>query len=290
MAAIEIPEAYLGIAPRIITAPSARCGTTLLQRLLTSAENTFIYSEEVGHHIRTLNSFAVHLARRLEDTGDAADQEFALALAGRLDDWRPGLSPPSQLLLKAWFETFFQIPAALTAFGEAIGRPIWGFKGPACSAESLQALLAFMPKARIVYIVRNLYDVVRSAKARRFFSDIDGLSAFCREWSTNMTEADSLREDPRVLFVTYESFVAIRDVETLAAFTGAANIAAARFDAKVNTFVGDIEAGFSPTQYIEPVPLTDAELNAIEAAAGPLMATLYDPVFCAERISEAKHG
>jgi hypothetical protein len=47
------------------------------------------------------------------------------------------------------------------------------------------------------------------------------------------------------------------------------------FDVKVNTFMGDEARGFSPTQYITPADLTEADRAAITAHAGPVMAALY---------------
>ncbi|HZZ88064.1 MAG TPA: hypothetical protein VFE13_06980, partial [Caulobacteraceae bacterium] len=97
----------------------------------------------------------------------------------------------------------------------------------------------------------------------------------CARWARHMAEALELRADPRVLFVCYETFVAARDMRLLETFTGATGMKAREFETKVNTFAGDERAGYSPTQYIPPAPLTAADLVAIRTHAGPMLDQLY---------------
>jgi hypothetical protein len=274
---LDVPNPYLALSPVIITAPTARCGTTLVQRLLCTGDNSFLYGEEVGLHIRTLTGFLIGLIQQFERGGAAADVEFERALAGDQDDWRPGLMPPTQVMLKAWIETYYQIPAALADYGTSIGRPIWGFKGPDYARDMLRAFLMLMPKARIIYVFRDLSEALKSAKARRFVTTDEEVAAFCAKWATNMREVADLRADVRVLFLKYEDLIADRaaSVAAVEAFTGAVGLKADVFDVKVNTFMGDEARGFSPTQYITPADLTEADRAAITAHAGPVMAALY---------------
>ena len=39
---LDIPNAYLAAAPVIVTSPTTRCGTTLVQRLLCASDNAFV--------------------------------------------------------------------------------------------------------------------------------------------------------------------------------------------------------------------------------------------------------
>jgi hypothetical protein len=277
MAQLEVPNRYLALAPVIVSAPTARCGTTLVQRLLSASTNAFLYGEEVGHHIRTLTNFLIGLQQQFQTTGEAADADFRLALAGELKDWRPGLMPPTQVMLRAWVETFYQIPLALAEHGSSIGRPIWGFKGPDYTRDQLRAFLMLMPQSRIIYVFRHLAEALKSAKARRFAVTDAQVAAFCAQWATNMREVLELGGDPRVMFLRYESLIADEpaNVRLLEAFTGARGIDAKVFGVKVNTFVGAAAEGRSPTQYIEPAALSPADLAAVEAHAGPLLKQLY---------------
>jgi len=92
-----------------------------------------------------------------------------------------------------------------------------------------------------------------------------------------MREVLDLRTDARMLFLKYEDLVAnpTATVAAIEAFTGAKALDAKVFDVKVNTFKGDAERGFSPTQYIAPADLTDADRAAIAAHAGDILAALY---------------
>jgi len=274
---LDVPNRYLGLSPVIITAPTARCGTTLVQRLLCTGDNSFLYGEEVGLHIRTLTGYLIGLIQQFERGGDAADEEFVRALSGDQANWSPGLMPPTQVMLRAWIETYYQIPSALADYGAGIGRPVWGFKGPDYARDMLKAFLMLMPKARIIYVFRDLHEALKSAKARRFVTTDEEVAAFCAKWATNLREVSDLRTDARVLFLKYEDFIAdsVGAVTALEAFTGAHGLKADVFEVKVNTFKGDEARGFSPTQYIAPADLTDADRAAIASHAGAVLATLY---------------
>jgi hypothetical protein len=274
---LDVPNRFLALSPVIITAPTARCGTTLVQRLLCTGDNSFLYGEEVGLYVRGLTVNLIGLIQQFERDGGAADAEFEKALTGVQDDWRPGLMPPTRVVLQAWIETYYQIPAALADFGASIGRPIWGFKGPDYARDMLRAFLMLMPNARIIYVYRDLHEALKSAKARRFVTTDEQVAAFCAKWAANMREVADLSADTRVLFLKYEDLIADRaaTVAAVEAFTGATGLKADVFDVKVNTFKGDEARGFSPTQYIAPVALTDADRTAVAANAGAILATLY---------------
>jgi hypothetical protein len=277
MATLEVPNRYLALAPVIITSPTARCGTTLVQRLLSTSENAFVYGEEVGHQIRTVTTWLIGMLQQLERTEAATDADFQRAMAGTLTDWRPGLTAPTAVMQKAWIETYYQLPATLSDFSSSIGRPVWGFKAPSFNRDTLRALLSMMPKAKVIYLFRNPADVLSSAKARKFVQGEEQVRQFCAEWAKNMVEVSQLARDERILFMKYESLLAQRadHVRLLEAFTGAQNASETVFDLKINTYQGDQAQGYSPTQYIPPESLTDADRAALEAEAGPIMAHFY---------------
>ena len=168
MAAMEVPSRYLELAPIIVASPTPRCGTTLVQRLFCSSQNAFVYGEDLGHHIRTLTTFTVGIKQSVVQTGHQSVAVIAVALAGTLNDWRPGMMAPSAVMLKAWVEIYYQIPLALAQHGQTIGRPLWGFKHPDFTRDLLRAFLMMMPQSKVIYIYRNLGDSLKSAKARRF--------------------------------------------------------------------------------------------------------------------------
>jgi hypothetical protein len=90
-------------------------------------------------------------------------------------------------------------------------------------------------------------------------------------------EASELAQDERILFLKYEALLGLpaEHVQLVELFTGVKGIDAGELDAKINTFEGENGAGHSPTQYIEPAELTEAELAMVEQHAGAVMAGLY---------------
>jgi hypothetical protein len=277
MASLEVPNRYLALGPVIVTSPTARCGTTIVQRLLTASSNGFVFGEEVGNQIRVLTNWFVGEMQRVEQGGASMDAEFREALEGRPSDWRPGLMPPSAILMKAWVETYYQLPSVLAEYAASVGRPVWGFKHPAYTRDMLKTIASLMPRTKIVYVYRNLYDVLKSAKARRFVNTPEETVAFCAQWATNMSEAAELAHDERMIFLKYEDLIARPDehVRYLEEMTGVAGCDRSVFDAKINTFRGDGD-GFAPSGYIAPAALSDADRAAVRDQAGPVLERLYE--------------
>jgi len=277
MATLELPNRYLALSPIIVTSPTTRCGTTLVQRLVSTSDNALLYGEEIGLHIRALTEWFVGLMQHHDRVGEALDADFQRALTGALNDWRPGLMPPTSVTLRAFAETYYQIPATLAEYGRSIGRPVWGFKGPAYSRDTIRAFLSLMPRAKVIYVFRNPFDALKSAKARKFADTDEGVAGFCSEWTRNMREVSSLGESERLLLLKYEDLIEqpkaqIRRVEL---FTETTGIDEAVLDIKINTFSGEEADGHSPSQYIQPAKLTAAETETVLAQAGAVVTELY---------------
>ncbi|MGZ3275281.1 MAG: sulfotransferase [Caulobacteraceae bacterium] len=274
---LALSEPSLAAAPVIVTSPTTRCGTTLVQRLLCASDNAFVYGEEIGNQFRTLAGMLVAQIRHCEANGEAMDEGFRLAMAGTLREWRPGLAPPAQTVVDAWAAAFYQLPMTLHAFGQSLGRPIWGFKWPGCPSEAVRTFLTLMPRAKVIYVLRNAADALASAKARRFVVSTDDAARYCADWTRSVKGFAAIAGDPRLMILKYEDLIADREqgLRALSAFTGAQNIRRSEFDLKVNTFEGDEAEGRSPTQYIAPLPLTEADWAVLEAEAGEAMAELY---------------
>ena len=274
---LDLPERYLAAAPVIVTSPETRCGTTLVQRLLCATDNAFVYGEEIGAQFRSLSALFAAQIRQCDANGAAMDEGFYRALSGALQEWRPGLTPPARVVLSAWTEAFYQLPATLSAFGELVGRPIWGFKWPGCSLQDVRALRTLMPRTRVVYVLRNLPDALASAKARLFVTTKEATARYAANWAANVSAFMTLRDDPAVMILRYEDLLAEPDqtLAALGAFTGAANMRRSELDVRVNTFQGLEADGHSATQYIAPATLTDEDWAVLRAHAGQIMAEHY---------------
>ncbi|HUO11284.1 MAG TPA: sulfotransferase [Caulobacteraceae bacterium] len=275
-APLQVPNQYLALDPVIVAAPTVRCGTTLLQRLLNSSLNAVIYGEEIAAYVASLTQTMVGFLQLCDQIGHTMDADLQAALEGR-QDWRPALMPPVSIIQSAWVETFYQIPAALSAYGASIGRPIFGFKRPDLTSGMMRAMLMLMPRARVIYVYRRLDDVLKSAKARKFVSTEAEVAQLCRNWATNLQECAAMASDPRVLFLKYELLEAngVGNIAAIEQFTGAHGVKADVLGVRINTFRGDEAHGHSATQYIEPMPLTASDRAAIREHAGAVMAQLY---------------
>jgi len=278
---LNVPERYLEeAAPVIVTSPTTRCGTTLVQRLLSASDNAFLYGEEVGKHIVTLTQSLIVVMRHIEQNGASLDGHLAHALSGAMDDWQPGLMAPSTVMLRGWIETYYQLPMVLADYGRSIGRPIWGFKWPAAPREVIRALMMLMPRAKVIYVCRNPFDALKSAKARKFVRTDQETDRFCAAWAKNMQEVAALEQDERVLLVRYEDMVknSADCADLLELFTGVENTDRSVFDIKVNTFLGEAALGYSPSRYIEPEILTDADRKTVLAKAGAVIGRYFPEI------------
>jgi hypothetical protein len=271
MADLDVPASYLASAPVIVTSPTTRCGTTLVQRLISASDNAFVYGEEVGNQMRALTSlFSAQILAAERNAADV-DAAFWSAIDGTLDEWRPGLAPPAHVTLRAWTDIYYQLPLSLAKFGRSIGRPIWGFKWPACPIEALKTFLTLMPRSKIVYVVRDLEDALKSAKARRFVTTEAQVLEFCNTWTSNLTAVADLKQKDQVMLLRYETLIERRheQIAALRAFTGATNIRMTEFDLKLNTFAGALEDGHAPDGYIPPEPLDEVEREILRSFSVP---------------------
>jgi hypothetical protein len=277
VAILNVRNRYLDLDPVIVTSPTTRCGTTLVQRLLNSSKDAFIYGEEIGHEIQLLANWLGRMVRFTDLSGAALNADFQRALSGDQSSWRPGLTPPPEVLLKAWGETFYQLPAHLAEYSRSVGRTAWGFKYPGLAPDMIEQLLVLMPRAKIVYIFRNAADALRSAKARKFVRSSEEVAQFCALWATNLRGMASLSEEQRILFLKYEDLIHEPGDHTAALelFTGTSGADLGVFDQRINTFEGVAAEGFSPSQYIPPAPLTGEERSALHAHAAAVMERLY---------------
>ena len=142
-------------APVLILAAGQRCGSTLIQRLLSSHPAVLIWGEHAGQLRQILAA-----GRRLHEW--AAEH----GRLGRLGYERAGhqsfmanLTPEDVHIdeaVRAFIETLFARPA------ESLGRPVWGFKEVRYGLAEAIALHGLFPDCRVVHIVRDPRDVLRS--------------------------------------------------------------------------------------------------------------------------------
>jgi hypothetical protein len=251
-------------APLFVAAPTTRCGTTLLQRVLNSSSNALVLGEVVA---QTLLDHVQAYAARAALPARAAEQRRDLERALRGEPfWCPHLTGDAAGFVALFRDALERFVRFHEAEAHAHGRSLWGAKLPTVPVDSLRTLRAILPGSKVIYVVRDLVAAAASAKARRFLRAPLDFERFAERWQAGVIAIEALRADPHVLVVTYEDLArcSAGTLRELAAFTGARDLDPRVLKARVNTWPGAAEDGHAPGQYIAPAELDEAELVALE--------------------------
>jgi hypothetical protein len=195
--------------PVFVLSAGWRCGSTLLQRLITSDGQTLVWGEPFGDHV------PVHrLAQMLEPfaTQDLHSPHSIEHQAGDLSrQWIANLNPGLAALRRAhlaWFEELFGSPAKSRGFRR------WGCKWVRLGAEHAHYLRWLYPRCRILFLVRHPLDAWRSYRAQggnwylaRPHARLEGAAAFLRHWARLSDSFLTEREGLGALLVRYEDLV-----------------------------------------------------------------------------------
>ncbi len=201
-------------APIVVASSGQRCGSTLLQRVVSSHPDAFVWGEHGG---RLADLAAVHRALRDWAAGPGAEHRDDLARDGH-QSFMAMVSPPPPAVdaaARAFVATLFAPPAPATR---------WGFKEVHYAGPEVRWLLGLFPDARVVHVTRDPRDVLRS---------LDRWERGPEAWNRGSTEA-ALRDwvrttrdlrafaDPAVWSVRYEDVVAAPEafLARLGAHTG----------------------------------------------------------------------
>ena len=173
---------------------------------------------------------------------------------------------------------FYVLPTHTQHYSSVIGRPHWGMKRPACDLSTLRMLRSLMPSARTVYIYRNIFDCIRSAKARQFVASTDDIREMVLDWRNNIIDIEQADAEDKIILIKYEDLTANPESQLarLEKETGLRGIDRGVMAVKVNTWTGsDSGKGLAPDQYIPPAEIDEAERTLIRETAGDLLVRLY---------------
>jgi hypothetical protein len=253
-----------------VWAPVSRCGTGLLQRLITSSREIFVFGEDRFFTRSVPQAMLAHTI--VADTSKHAREKLE---AGDYSGWSPGVLPRHEHYVAAMIHTFASICLAYQSTATAAGFPRFGTKLPQIHPDELAVIEKLLPRAKHVVIYRHVCDVLASQKARLWIKTENDL----REWTARWTQGvhfalAKLAKSPNFLIVRYEDLLAERATaaERLCRFLEVGSLDLSVFDQKVNTWAGDEAKGHSPTQYIAPKRLTDAERAIALGIARPVLA------------------
>lgn len=248
-----------------VTAPTSRCGTTLVQRLLNSSPEALVFGEGVGAALLELVQGVAKRAPVLA-RADEHRADLARALAGE-QFWCPHLlgDPPGYVGL--FVESLERFVRFHEAEARRHGRRLWGAKLPTVPVEALRTLRAVLPGARVLYIWRDLLEAARSAKARRFLELQGDFERFGALWREGYGGIAALADDPGVRVLAHERLER-RDpavLPELEAFTGVRGLDPTVLERRVNTWAGAEDAGHAPAMQIEPRELEPKEVEWLGA-------------------------
>ncbi len=267
-------EAAAQFQPVFITAPTARNGVTLLQRLLNSSRQIIIYGE--NKHFCEMLPNVVHTAHHIHLNShqqmEATRQRF---LNETTEFWSSGLWPDTKMYLDLSVRVFRQFAQLYQACSEQYGYKRWGIKHPFVDVAAFDRFLSLLPTSKFLYLYRNPYDVARSSKARKFTKTPADFQALMTAWR-NSVMAALQAEATNLMVIKYEELLHEPDawISKIESFTGVTNIDRDVMNKKFNTFRGQERNGHSPTEYVPPAALTDEEAAVITEVAGNVLTAL----------------
>ncbi len=136
--------------PIFIFASGQRCGSTLLQRFLSSHPQVIIW----GEHDGVLNNIFAQFDRLIEWRAMFGHQ-FEAFLGDGYNNFIPNMNPDPAYLHQAQIQLVRNIWEAPS---QALNKPIWGFKEVLYGAEVALKLHDLFPNARVIHLTRNIFE------------------------------------------------------------------------------------------------------------------------------------
>lgn len=199
--------------PRLlISGSSQRCGSTWVQRIVHAATNIFIWGES-----SPLVESLYAIFRAFQETDLVRSQETRDLLSSSQDPtvWRANANPSLAELKRGFLALFSEF------YKETYGCAGYGWKEVRYGREHLEFLWELFPELKVILLVRNPLDVVRSLKAKGWLGrwrDTQSISWVCRNWSQRTKDYLFLQDHPNTFFVRYEDVTS--RLEELVTFVG----------------------------------------------------------------------
>lgn len=263
------------LEPLLILAPTTRCGSTLLQRAINSAEGAIIY----GENFVFLETAPLLLGGRLTDIeakSRVAGANLDAFLAGEKDIDGSSLFPDYGAYRKLLLSLFFQIADFYRRESSKNGYVQWGLKHQVANLAGFNNFVQLVPHFRSVTIFRDAADVARSMQTR--WPENLSTEAQCFEigkrWRENLVYLFGL-ERSRNLVIRYEDLEA-RPADYIPKIEShfGLSLSEAAFQKKVNAQTFDPVTGKAGDTYRLPSDLAREKLSALVEGAQPLYGRL----------------
>ena len=248
-----------GSGPLLVTSPTLRSGSTLVQRLLCSAPDAIIYGEEIGKDLDLLLQILASRRQVYAHSRSRLEQGLAKVLEGDANQWLIDLMPGLETYDAALRDATYAGLDACATHARGLQRPVWGFKYPGWAPGLLRWLAQDRPGTRVVYVVRRLADTARSARAWGVLPDAATLQAFGGQWLEHQRQ---MRAMPcPVLRLDFESLASGDPASwaALQAFAGVASLDPSVLGRRINNHAASLGSGLPEPGYVPPAPLSPEE-------------------------------
>ena len=253
-----------GDKPVFVWAVEKRCGTGLLQRLLTSSEDVFIFGELhlfARYLPSTLSTISVNEDEIRESTQKLADGDYS--------HWCPNALPRPEQVNQTIIANFFNWVEIHKATASQHGFSRWGLKLPIFDRQLIRIIQQLLPSSKHLCLYRDVHDVLKSNKARGFVDNVVESHKLCTQWAAKVKSLlDSDNEN--LLPVKFEELLDNQKEQTdrICRFANLEPVDLDVFEHKVNTWQDEAD---SDESYVEPEPLTEQEEQLISQLPQELM-------------------
>src|SRR5690349_3141683 len=117
-----MPPIVSDLDPLIVTAPSIRCGTTLLQRLISSSKNGLLFGETAANELITALQMAEIKAGMYSHNSAQFASSLAAFQAGGVNEWMIDLMPDLDGYLRALYDGYLTPIGYCREFARRAGR------------------------------------------------------------------------------------------------------------------------------------------------------------------------
>jgi hypothetical protein len=187
------------MGPIFILGCGFRCGSTLLQRLLSSTGEVFIWGENHG-----MPGQLLEMRTRLSRWNKFNLRQWSRYETDGLNTWLANMNPREATTFtnaaRGFLLDYYEEPT------HQLGYPRWGFKEVRHGKDVAEFLLECFPHARIIYLIRNPQDVLASNSMTDWYSNIGGAFGVMDTWCRRIRDFLA-HSDPRVLTVQYEDLL-----------------------------------------------------------------------------------
>ena len=182
-------------SPVFVLGCAWRCGSTLLQRLISSGKEVLIWGEQNGFLFELMS-----IGNRLEGIRPLTENQRADFERDGFGTWIANLNPSPDLfttnVVRAFFESYYSQET------QTLGFTRWGFKEVRYDFKSAQFLLKAFPEARVLFLIRPLHEVLASNAVSDFYDCAGSAAGVTDLWVKN-TQSFLENPDERILFVNY---------------------------------------------------------------------------------------